>query len=398
MPESIAIIGVGQTEFKSKWPEISESEMVHMAAKRALENAGMTIKDVDAVFLGNMELFEGIYQADMWLSEGSGAYLKSGMKIQTGGSTGSSVCTTIFDHAASGMFRAVMGIGFEKQDEGSSDASLRSISEDTFFDILNGGRGAGPAMSEMAQDLLERKAVTEEQIAKLRVQASENAMRNPHAHVRRELSVQDVMNSPYLIPPLRLLHMCPTSVGACAVIVAPEDTVKRFSPNPAWVVDWVTVHGGIQPILGHLGAYLNKTELGPFWAYGVEQSSTKLYKRCGIVQPRRELDVIEVYDMSVWHLAEWLERMHICEKNGVGKLIDEKATALSGDIPVNPSGGVLSTNAIGASAMQRFAEAAVQVRNEGGERQVPNVKRAMAVTAGGDSYSAAALFQKSPPR
>lgn len=183
MPERVAVIGVGQTEFKSRWPEMSQLEMVHLASRRALENAGMTIKDIDAVFVGNMETFEGVYQADMWLSEGSGAYLKSGMKIQTGGSTGSSICTTLFDHAATGMFRAVMGIGFEKQDEGSSDSSLRSVSEDTFFDILNGGRGAGPAMSEMAQDMLERKAITEEKIAKLRVQASENASRNPHAKV-----------------------------------------------------------------------------------------------------------------------------------------------------------------------------------------------------------------------
>jgi acetyl-CoA C-acetyltransferase len=397
MQERIAVIGIGQTEFKSRWPEISQVEMVHLAVKRALENAGMTMKDIDAVFIGNMELFEGIYQADMWLTEGSGAYMKSGMKIQTGGSTGSSICTTLFDHAATGMFNAVMGIGFEKQDEGSSDASLRSISEDTFFDILNGGRGAGPAMSEMAQDMLERKSVTEEQIARLRAQASENASRNPHAHLRKKLTVEEVIKSPYLIPPLRLLHMCPTSVGACAMVVAPEKIVKKFCPNPAWVIDWVTVHGGIQPILGHLGVYLAKSELGPLWVYGVEKASSKLYKRCGIVNPRKEIDVIEVYDMSTWHEAEWFERMHLCEKDGSGKLIDEGATSMNGDIPVNPSGGVVATNAIGASAMQRFAEAAIQVKNEGGERQVPSVKRALAVTAGGDSYSAAALFQKTPP-
>ena len=395
MPERIAVIGVGQTEFKSKWPEISQVDMVNVAVNRALENAGITIKEIDAVFVGNMELFEGNFQTDMWLTEGDGAYLKSGMKIQTGGSTGSSVCTTIFDHAATGLFNAVMGIAFEKQDEGSSDASLRSISEDTFFDILNGGRGAGPAMAEIAQDLLERKAVTEEQIAMLRVQSSENASRNPHAHLRKILTVDDVLNSYPLIPPLKLLHMCPTSVGACVMIVAPEKTAKKVCPNPAWVEDWVTVHGGIQPPLGHLGCYLSKTELGPLWAFGVEQASTRIYKKCGITNPRKEIDVVEVYDMSSWHEAEWFERMHLCEKNGCGKLIEEGATALDGDIPVNPSGGVVATNAIGASAMQRFAEAAIQVKNEGGERQVPNVKTALAVTAGGDSYSAGALFRKS---
>lgn len=394
MSERIAVVGVGQTEFKGRWPEISQVEMVNLAVRRALENADLTIKEIDAVFVGNMELFEGNYQVDMWLTEGDGAYLKSGMKIQTGGSTGSSVCTTLFDHAATGLFGAVLGIAFEKQDEGSSDYGLRLVSEDTFFDIANGARAAGPAMAAVALDMLKRGSVTEEQMAQLRVQASENASRNPHAHLRKRLTVEEVMNSRLLIPPLRILHMCPTSVGACAMIVAPEKKAKKISRNPAWVVDWVTVHGGILPPMGHMGVYLEESELGPQWAFGVEQASLKLYKRCGITNPRKEIDLIEVYNMSIWHEAEWYERMHICEKNGAGKLIQEGATAMNGDIPVNPSGGVVSTNAIGASAMQRFAEAAIQVRNEGGERQVPNIKTSIAVTAGGDSYSAAALFRK----
>ena len=100
MAERIAVVGVGQTEFKSKWPEVSQVDLVRLAVKRALENAGITIKEIDAVFVGNMELFEGNYQVDMWLTEGSGAYHKTGMKIQTGGSTGGAVCTTVFDHAA----------------------------------------------------------------------------------------------------------------------------------------------------------------------------------------------------------------------------------------------------------------------------------------------------------
>lgn len=395
MAERIAVIGVGQTEFKSRWPEISQVDLVRLATKRALENAEVSMKDIDAVFVGNMELFEGNYQVDMWLTEGDGAYLKSGMKIQTGGSTGGAVCTTVFDYAASGVFRGILGVAYEKQDEGSSDASLRSVTEDTFFDITNGARGAGPAMSELARDMLERQSVTEELIALLRVQESENASRNPHAHLRKKLTAEEVMNSRHLIPPLRFLHMCPTSVGACAVIVAPEKYAKKICPNPAWVVDWVTVHGGIQPPLGHLGDKLAKSELGPLWAFGVEQASLKLYKKCNISNPRKEIDVIEVYNMSTWHEAEWYERMHLCERNQAGKLIEQAATALHGDIPVNPSGGVVATNAIGASAMQRMAEAAIQVRNEGGERQVENVKTAMAVTAGGDSYSAAALFSKS---
>jgi acetyl-CoA C-acetyltransferase len=395
MAERIAIIGVGQTEHKSRWPEMSQVEMVNLAVKRALENAQLAIKDIDVVIIGNMELFEGNYLVDMWMVEGDGAYMKSGMRVQTGGSTGSTVCTTVFDHAATGLFNAVLGIAFEKQDEGSSDASLRSISEDTFFNIGGGGRGAAPPMAELAMDMLERKAVNEEQIAKLRVQQSENAGRNPYAHLRRKLTVEEVMNSRYVTPPVRILHMCPTSVGACAIIAAPQERAKKLSPNPAWVVDWVTVHGGIQPPIGHLGISLAKSEIGALWVYGVEQASIRLYKRNGIANLRKEFDVIEVYDMSTWHTAQWFESIQLCGKNEAGKLIDEGATAIDGEIPVNPSGGVVSTNAIGSSAMLRVAEVARQVRGDAGEHQVPNVKQGLTVTAGGDSYSAAVLMRKS---
>ncbi|MGA2517391.1 MAG: thiolase family protein [Thermodesulfobacteriota bacterium] len=394
MAERIAIVGVGQTEFKGRRPDISQVELVNQAVRAALDNAQLTIKDIDAVVIGNVELFEGNYQVDMWMTEGSGAYLKSGFKVQSGGTTGSTVSTTCFNLAASGEFGAVLGIGFEKQDEGSSQASLRSIYEDVFYDVGGGGKSAVTGAQGIALDMLRRKSITEEQVAIVRVKQAENAIRNPHAHLRRKLTVEDVMNSPLLARPLRLLHICPTSVGACAIVVAPESSAKKISSNPAWVIDWVTVHGGTMPFLGTMTQAISATPLGPMWLWSFEQAATKLYKRNGITNPRRELDVIEVYDMATWLEIEWYERTHLCEKNEAHKLVEEQATWMGGDIPVNPSGGVVSTNAIGASAMQRIAEIAIQIRGDGGDRQVPNAKQAAAFTAGGDNYSTAVLMRK----
>ncbi len=394
MGERIAIIGVGETEFRSRNVEASHVDLVNLAVKRALENAQLTIKDLDAVITGQMELFEGLYLPDMWLVEGTGAYLKSGMRIQTGGTTGTSVATTAFCHAASGEFKTVLAIAYEKQDEGSSEAALRSISEDTFYDIGAGGKSAAPAMAELAMEMLGRGAVTEEQIAALRVNESECASRNPYAHLNRKVTLDEVMTSRLFIPPLRLMHICPTSVGACAIILAPESVAKKVCPNPAWVVDWVTVHAAMTPILGHQGIYLTHGPLGPLWGWAVEKSAVSLYKRNGITNPRKEVDVVEMYNMSTWHEAEWYERIHLCERNGSGKLIEKGIVFLDGDLPVNPSGGVVSTNAIGASAMLRVAEAAIQVRGEGDRRQVDGVETALAVSAGGDTYSAAVLLRK----
>ena len=395
MGERIAIVGVGQTNFKSRRPEVSQVEMVNEAVRAALDNGQLTIKDIDSVVIGNMELFEGNYLVDMWMTEGSGAYLKSGFKVQSGGTTGSAVSTTVFDLAAAGEFNTVLGIAFQKQDEGSSQAALRSIYEDVFYDVGSFGKSAATAVQSIALDMLRRKSITEEQVAIVRVKQAENAMRNPHAHLRRKLTVEEVMNSRPLAWPLRFLHLCPTSVGACAIIVAPESRVKKISNNPAWVIDWTNVHGGMLPFVGVMTQSWSTTPLGPMWAWSVEQAAIKIYQRNGITNPRTEFDVIEVYDMATWAEIEWYERIHLCERNEAHKLVDQRATWLDGDIPVNPSGGVTSTNAIGASAMQRIAEVAIQIRGEGGERQVPNVKQGLAVTAGGDMYSAGVLLRKS---
>jgi acetyl-CoA C-acetyltransferase len=78
MAERVAVIGIGQTEFMSKNMEISQSELINVAVRRALENAELTIKDIDAVIISNMELFEGLYLADTVLSEGTGSYRSPG--------------------------------------------------------------------------------------------------------------------------------------------------------------------------------------------------------------------------------------------------------------------------------------------------------------------------------
>ena len=147
MAERVAVIGVGQTEFKGRWPEISEVEMVNLAVRRALEDARLTIEDIDLVLTGNMETFEGNYLVDMWLVEGDGAYMKSGMKVQSGGTTGSTVTVSAFDFAATGQFNSILAIAFEKQDQ-KAFPMLRSVSPQTF-------QKPSEFLSALNQDLLQ---------------------------------------------------------------------------------------------------------------------------------------------------------------------------------------------------------------------------------------------------
>ena len=394
MSVRVAVIGVGLTECKYSWPDISQTELVNLAVKRALENAQLTLKDIDVVIQGSMEPFEGVSFSDMWLVEGSGAYMKSGMRLQSGGTTGATLFSGGYTHCSSGVFDVVMVVAHEKMDEGSGSAVMRYITQNPFYNVGGGGQGATNAIAAHAADMLARGAITEDLVAECRVKQAECGARNPYAHLRKKITVDDVKKSRLLTWPVRMFHMCPTSCGACAVILASEKKVKKLSNNPAWIVDCTTVRGGMSPELGEFNISYAAGPLGPLWMWGVEQACIQLYKRNGITNPRKEFDVIEVYEPSTWSEIGFYERMHICEPGKPYKLIEEKATTIGGDIPVNPSGGVTCSNPIGATALIRMAEAAIQIRGEGGERQVPGAKTALAIGQGGDHYATAALFKK----
>jgi acetyl-CoA C-acetyltransferase len=113
--------------------------------------------------------------------------------------------------------------------------------------------------------------------------------------------------------------------------------------------------------------------------------AAELYRKAGITDPRREIDCAEIYVPFSWFEPMWMEALHFAPRNEGWKMTYEGATALDGDLPVNMSGGVLSSNPIGASGLLRFAEAALQVRGLAGEHQVDGARRALGHAYGGGS-------------
>jgi acetyl-CoA C-acetyltransferase len=110
-----------------------------------------------------------------------------------------------------------------------------------------------------------------------------------------------------------------------------------------------------------------------------------LYRQVGITRPRAEIDVAEIYVPFSWYEPMWLENLGFCESDEGWKLTDAGVTEMAGDMPINPSGGVLSSNPIGASGMLRFAEAAMQVRGQAGEHQIDGARLALGHAYGGGS-------------
>ncbi|HEY0541061.1 MAG TPA: thiolase domain-containing protein, partial [Actinoallomurus sp.] len=178
--------------------------------------------------------------------------------------------------------------------------------------------------------------------------------------------------TPMLWDPIRYLETCPSSDGAAAMVLASESAARQ-APNPA---AWV--HGAAmrsEPIV-----FAGRDTVSP---QAGKDCAADVYSQAGITDPRRELDCAEVYVPFSWYEPMWLENLGFCGDGEGWKLTESGATALDGDIPWNASGGVLSSNPIGASGLIRFAEAAQQVRGLAGDHQVDGARRALGHAYGG---------------
>ena len=387
MGQRVAIVGIGQTYHKSKRPDVNIGEMINEAVRAALEDAQLTTKDLDAVLCTNMDFFEGFYLSDTTWANYNGAYLKPGMKVQTGGTTGGTAAVAGWYHVASGAYDIVMTVAYQKLDEPISSQTALISANEPIYDacFITGTLGY---FGLLATRYMIDTGCTEEHAALCRVKSDKNAMRTPHAHLKLGITVDDVMKSRPLAFPLRLLHMCPSTSGACAMIMASEKKAEKISKKPVWYKDHITIHqeSSSPPLpVGPAAPPSTKTV-----------AAQKLFARNGITNPRKDIQLFEMYDPASWAELAWLEEFLICEKGEAWKLLEKGVWDLEGEFPVNPSGGVVATNPIGATGMIRVAEAALQVRGDAGEHQVTrDVKRAIASAFGGSNYTVLHLLTKS---
>ena len=197
MGEKVAVIGVGQTHHRSRIPECNGQELIAVAVKSALESAELRMKDIDAVVVGNMDHFESINYVDMWSVLGFGGYMKPVLKVTTGGTTGSAVGHAGYYHAASGLFDVVLAIGWEQNSESDTTAAIVTHCEPLIERDFYGGAIGG--LAAQYSNYMGMYGATEEDAALVSVRDHCNAaLYNPYAHLRRMITVEEVMESDYI--------------------------------------------------------------------------------------------------------------------------------------------------------------------------------------------------------
>ncbi len=366
-----AIVGVGQTHHKSRRRDVSFAGLVREAVFRALEDAEMTMADIDAIVIGKApDLFEGVMKPELYLSDALGGVGKPVFRVHTAGSVGGTTGIVAASHVQAGKHRTVLAVAFQKQSEGNAQFALGSGK--------GASLGAGGAFAPFIRAYIQRSGAPEHIGWKVAVKDRLNALKNPYAHLKiTDISIEKVKASPMMWDPIRFLESCPSSDGACAVVLTDEEGGKRAAAAgrpPAWVLG--TSSRSEPP------SFPGRDPVFPQACWVCAQD---VYQQAGITNPREQLDMAELYVPFSWHEAMWLEAHGIAERGEGWKMIDRGDTELGGSFPINASGGVLSSNPIGASGLLRFAEAANQVRGAAGEHQVEGAKVALGMAYGANS-------------
>ncbi len=391
MGKRVAVVGVGMTKQRSSRPDVNGQELINEAVRAALEDAGISRRDIDAVVIGNMDHFEGINYVDTWSVDGSGALMKPIMKLTTGGTTGTTVAMAAYYHVASGLFDRVLAVGWEKNSESDTTGAIITAFDPFWDRPIFAGAVAGLALE--ATQYMHLTGATEEDAAYVAVRERRHALNNPFAHLHINLTIEDVMNSPYLSWPVKMGDMCPRTDGACAVVFASEDVVEEFPNKPAWILAVADRH-----LWAYTSdPYVNQAIENGWWFPALEWSAREVYDKVGIKDPLKEIDVAELYLPYSFAGLRYMESLGFCERGGGPDLVRSGATDMGGECPVNPSGGVMSSNAIGATGLLRVAECALQIQGRAGDRQVPDVKIALATGFGGCFWSDVLLMGREMP-
>lgn len=365
-----AVIGVGQTHHRAKREDVSMAGLCREAMDRALEDAGMTLDEVDAIVVGKApDLFEGVMMPELYLAEALGAAGKPLLRVHTAGSVGGSTAIVAASLVQAGVHKKVLTVAFEKQSESNA---MWALSVPLPF-VMPVHAGAGGYFAPHVRSYIRRAQAPNHIGAIVAAKDRTNALKNPYAHLREEKTVEQVMASPMLWDPIHYDETCPSSDGACALVIASEDVAKS-SPNPAWI------HGTV--MRSEPTSAAERDQVNP---QAGREAAAALWKQAGITNPIEEIDAAEIYVPFAWFEPMWLENLGFAAEGEGWKLTEAGETRIEGKLPVNASGGVLSSNPIGASGMLRFGEAALQVRGAAGDHQVDGVRRALGHAYGGGS-------------
>jgi acetyl-CoA C-acetyltransferase len=371
----VAVVGAGMTKFVRRALETGK-ELSWQASSMALNSCELTMDDIEAVCLGTApDAFDGVHMKGEYLSDGAGAFRKPYMRSYVGGGTGVFAPIQGWYHVASGLFDVVLVVAEEKMSSYFPHAQAAFL---TIFDHTTERPLKPNLLWIFALEMnryMQTYGISKEDIARVAVKNKRNAADHPSALLGdADITVEDVLNSELLAWPVNRLDVSPVSDGAVALVLAAEHVAKRITDKPVWIegVGWNLDT-----------AYWTNRDLA--YPRYVEYAARMAYDMAGIMEPRKQINIVEPYDPFDYKELHHLEGLQLADRGQAPQMVADGITSRDGNMPVCPSGGLLGVgNPIAAAGLMKVAELFWQLRGEAGARQVPGAPKRGLAQAWGD--------------
>ncbi len=367
-----AIIGVGTTPVTAGSGK-SLTELFVDAATQAINDAG--IDKIDSIYVGNM--MSGFLQNQEHLGALMATALgKQGVptyKVEGACASGGVATNAAVKGLLSGLEDIVL-VGAVEKMSGYSTPEVTAglmMAEDRVKVASTGVTFVG-LNAMIAREYMHKYGVSHEALAEFPVLCHQNALDNPKAQFRKKIDVGDVLESPLVADPLRLLDCSGIGDGAAAVLMVPTETAKKYTDSPVEVA--------ASSVSSDTLSLYARPHLTTFDAS--KKASDRAYKLAGI-KPE-DIDLLEVHDaFSILGIMA-LEDLGFAPKGAGAKLLEEGECARDARLPTNTFGGLKARgHPVGASGVYQVAELALQLKNEAGKCQVPGAEIGLAQSVGG---------------
>jgi acetyl-CoA C-acetyltransferase len=370
----VAIIGAAMTKFGEDW-ERGFRDLIAEAGVKAIEDANMSGKEIDAIYGGTMAAGRLIGQEHITalIADYMGLNPIPATRVEAACASGGVALRTGYLAVGSGLHDIVVVGGVEKMTDvpvGDAAVALGGAG-DQEWELFMGA--TFPALyAFIARRHMHEFGTSEEQMAMVAVKNHSNASKNPYAHFQNLISVRDVMKSKRVASPLKLYDCSPITDGAAALILAPLEKARKYTDTPVEIV--ASSQASDTLALHHRKSLttLNATV----------EASRKAYNMAG-VKPN-DIDVCEVHDCFTIAEIVAYEDLGFVKKGKGGRMIEDGETALDGRIPVNTSGGLKGCgHPVGATGVKQAVEITWQLRGEAKSRQVKGAEIGLTHNVGG---------------
>lgn len=390
--QDVAVVGVGMTKF-GKLLDKSIKDLVREAVEKALEDAGVDKKSIQAAYVGNavaglmtgQEMIRGQVTLSAMGIGGIPIF-----NVESACASSSSAFHLGWTAVSAGLYDCALVVGFEKLYDKDKKKSFRALGTGVdvelfqgFLEQLQAHQGAGAKIlaegsgetrsvfmdmyAFMAKQYMERYNLTQEHFAKLSVKSHRNGALNPHAQYQKEVTLEEVLQSGDVAYPLTRMMCSPIGDGAAAAILCSKSKASRYTTDPVWVAASVAGSGIL---------------IGDANDSVTQRLRPKAFDMAGIGP--EDIDVIEVHDATSPSEIVALIELGLCPGAESPKWIDEGYLEIGGRLPTNTSGGLVTKgHPVGATGCGQIHEIVRQLQGRAGRRQVKNARVGMTHNGGG---------------